>query len=273
MDYAKEFENNKYVKIPQFLNEGMSQFLYEYIVMQESSMKYLVDNNLIYDKIAEDYRNFFGAIDNEKISFFDPALGKRIDKVDDNRTNCYCRYADPAFETLLGGMVDPLGKILKKELHPNYSYCRIYRTGNELKKHKDRSACEISVTLCLGYENGDKPWDIFMGEDESNPITLQQGDAIIYRGCDVTHWRHAYEGVQQAQVFMHYNDKNGPLYKPDMGYDERPCLAVPRRNVMIANAENRLFYGGNKLANDDMERPSIKEQKMITPDIPWEKLT
>ena len=260
MDYAKEFNDNKYVKIPQFLNEGMSQFLYEYIVMQESSTNFLVDNNFIYDKIAEDYRNFFGATNNDSENR-------------NNRTNCYCRYADPAFETLLGGMVDPLGKILKKELHPNYSYCRIYRTGNELKKHKDRYACEISVTLCLGYESGDKPWDIFMGEDESNPIALQQGDAVIYRGCDVAHWRHAYEGVQQAQVFLHYNDKNGPLYKPDMGYDERPCLAVPRRNVMIANAENRLFYGGNKLPHDDKERPSIKEQKMINPDVPWEKLT
>ena len=70
MDYAKEFDDNKFVKIPQFLNEGMAQFLYEYIVMQESSMKYLVDNNLIYDKIAEDYKNFFGAIDNESIIHF-----------------------------------------------------------------------------------------------------------------------------------------------------------------------------------------------------------
>jgi hypothetical protein len=33
---------------------------------------------------------------------------------------------------------------------PTYSYARIYANGDELKKHRDRPACEVSVTLHLG---------------------------------------------------------------------------------------------------------------------------
>ena len=38
------------------------------------------------------------------------------------------------------------------ELVPTYSYHRLYTTGTELKRHKDRPSCEISTTLCLGYD-------------------------------------------------------------------------------------------------------------------------
>ena len=32
-------------------------------------------------------------------------------------------------------------------LIPTYSYARIYKNGDELKRHKDRPSCEISTTL------------------------------------------------------------------------------------------------------------------------------
>lgn len=88
------------------------------------------------------------------------------------------------------------------ELYNTYNYSRIYKKGNVLEIHKDRDACEISVTLDLG---GDK-WSIFMGGEE---IMLDIGDAVIYKGCDIPHWREEFKGNTHTQSFIHYVDKNG----------------------------------------------------------------
>jgi hypothetical protein len=32
---------------------------------------------------------------------------------------------------------------------------------------------------------------------------------VIYKGCEVEHWRDAYKGLNHAQVFLHYNEKQG----------------------------------------------------------------
>jgi hypothetical protein len=39
---------------------------------------------------------------------------------------------------------------------------------------------------------------------------MNVGDAVIYRGCEMYHWREKYiEGQWQAQVFIHYVDQDG----------------------------------------------------------------
>jgi hypothetical protein len=35
------------------------------------------------------------------------------------------------------------------KLYPAYTYARIYKKGDELKRHKDRLSCEISTTMNL----------------------------------------------------------------------------------------------------------------------------
>jgi hypothetical protein len=54
---------------------------------------------------------------------------------------------------------------------------------------------------------------------------MKPGDMIIYRGCEVDHWREAFKGLNHAQMFMHYNDADGP-YKGR--YDGRPILGIPK---------------------------------------------
>ena len=73
-------------------------------------------------------------------------------------------------------------------VHPTYSYYRVYRNGDELKPHSDRPACEISTTLCFNYSYDDKKYQypIFM---DGQRVVLYPGDLVIYRGCDLKHWR------------------------------------------------------------------------------------
>ena len=45
---------------------------------------------------------------------------------------------------------------------------------------------------------------------DGKAINLKPGDAVIYKGCDVKHWREPYEGDYHIQTF-HYVDANGKI--------------------------------------------------------------
>ena len=110
---------------------------------------------------------------------------------------------------------------------PTYSYARIYKKGDVLKRHKDRYSCEVSMTMNLGGDS----WPIYLepsGETDKEgvKIDLEPGDALIYRGCEVEHWREAFEGENCGQVFLHYNDASGENAKEN-AYDRRPFLGLP----------------------------------------------
>jgi hypothetical protein len=121
----------------------------------------------------------------------------------------------------------PLAESVSRlKLFPTYSYFRVYQRGDVLAKHKDRPACEISLTLCLGYE-AEEPWPIFVeGPAGASAISLAPGDALVYRGIECAHWREALEGEKVAQVFLHYVDQNGPY--AEWKYDKRPALPFTR---------------------------------------------
>lgn len=92
---------------------------------------------------------------------------------------------------------------------PTYSYIRVYRTGDDLKKHSDRPSCEISVTVNLG---GDCDWPIHIERPDHSiaSMTLKPGDAMLYLGCQAQHWRDPIPGSRCVQVFLHYVDSQGP---------------------------------------------------------------
>jgi hypothetical protein len=123
-------------------------------------------------------------------------------------------YNDP----LMTGLLDIKLPIVEKEsdlkLFPTYAYWRYYVFGAILKKHTDRPACEISVTACIKkYDN----WPIVI---EGTSFELEEGDAVLYAGCDQKHWRSGvYKGEGMAQVFFHYVNKNG-IYQ-NYAYDNK----------------------------------------------------
>lgn len=86
---------------------------------------------------------------------------------------------------------------------PTYSFNRIYKNGNILTRHTDRKACEVSLTVHL---DGDVDWYIFLEIPEKSivPVLLNKGDALLYFGREMPHWRNKFEGQYYSQVFLHY---------------------------------------------------------------------
>lgn len=134
----------------------------------------------------------------------------------------HSKYADPAMESLLLILKDTIEENTGLKVEPTYSYYRVYREGDDLKIHTDRPSCEISCTLCFNYEygNSEYKWPIFMN---GKPVILEPGDLIIYRGCDLEHWRDSLETKNEeswhVQGFFHYVDVQGPYI--DYKYDQR----------------------------------------------------
>jgi hypothetical protein len=130
-------------------------------------------------------------------------------------------YADPLMESLMVNKIDLMQKETGLELLCTYSFWRMYTMFADLKKHKDRPSCEISVTVMIGSD-GNK-WPIFM---EGDNIELNPVDAIIYLGCELEHWREEFTGDWHAQCFLHYVNKNGP--NKEWVKDKRLLYGTPR---------------------------------------------
>ena len=215
------FQQQKYQVVKNAVSYELANFIYNYFMLKRDAVGWLYKNNITYDT---------------------GLLGTWTDKQVPNTFSC---YADFAMETLMMKVRPKMMEETGLKLIPTYSYARIYKHGDILRRHKDRPSCEISCTLNLG---GD-PWPIFIdgtGSDnvideykniikpnapEGTKVLLEVGDMLVYSGCELEHWREPFEGENCGQVFLHYNHVNGPFAEKNR-FDRRPMLGVPTvRNI------------------------------------------
>ena len=120
-----------------------------------------------------------------------------------------------AFLELLVEKIPFMAEVTEEPMFPTYSYARMYKNGEVLKKHTDRGACEVSVTLHLGSDGVEWPIYFETPDKRTVALNLKPGQAAIYLGCIAPHWRDAYEGTDYRQVFLHYvraRGENGQYY-------------------------------------------------------------
>jgi hypothetical protein len=146
---------------------------------------------------------------------------------DEQIPNTYSHYADIAMETLLLKCQPGMEKATGLKLYPAYTYARIYKKGDELKRHKDRFSCEISTTMNLGGDD----WPIYVEPSgkvnkKGVKIDLKPGDMLVYYGCKLEHWREKFKGDECCQVFLHYNNTKTKGSELNL-FDKRPHLGLP----------------------------------------------
>jgi len=128
---------------------------------------------------------------------------------DPQAPNSSAVYNYMPFVRLLVEKVPEVSELLGEKVLPTYTYARVYKTGSELLRHRDRPACEVSLTLNL-LKDSEWPIHFQRPDDSETCIELQPGDAVIYLGCQADHWREKFVGTECAQLFMHYVRSNGP---------------------------------------------------------------
>lgn len=122
-----------------------------------------------------------------------------------------------------------LEQIVGYELLPTYAYSRLYANGNILEKHKDRPACEISITVQLGRSHN-YAWPIYAGNQR---FDLAEGDGMVYHGCDIEHWRdqcNGPDGYYSGQAFFHFVKANGQ-YAEHAGDPEINKIVSPNKYI------------------------------------------
>lgn len=204
----KYFDENDYVVIEKFLKPEMAALLYEYA--KNKSRREAIKEAFHPQWYQKGYDGWFD---------------------DPQAPGSYSLYGDPLMDGLLEMSNQFVSNTIQKQLISTYSYWRLYITNNVLEKHKDRPSCQYSTTLCLGYdisnlEDKDYNWPIYIKSKngKENRVDLKPGDMVIYKGCEVEHWRDAYKGLNHAQVFLHYNEKDGEY---NIKNDGRTFLGLP----------------------------------------------
>ena len=210
------FKTKKYQIIKQAIPYDLANFIFNYFLLKRDAVDFMYQNNIIYDN------GMFGTWSDKQVP------------------NTYSHYADMVMETLMMKVLPKMQQETGLQLIPTYSYARLYKKGDILKRHKDRPSCEISTTLNLGGA----PWPIFIDGTGSNnvideyknihkpnapkgtKVLLEVGDMLVYSGCELEHWREPFEGDICGQVFLHYNHVNGPFANKNM-FDGRPKLGLP----------------------------------------------
>ena len=200
------FKKNKYIILKKVISPDLATFVANYLVMKKQVL-----DTCVKEKYLSPYETILGHYEqpNEQIP------------------NTYCHYADIAVETLMLKLQPIMEKSTELKLYPAYTYARIYKKGDELKRHKDRFSCEISTTMNLAGDD----WPIYLepsGETGKKgvKVDLKPGDMLVYSGCELEHWREKFKGKECVQVFLHYNNRKTPGSKDNM-FDTRPHLGLP----------------------------------------------
>ena len=200
------FKTKKYTVIRKAISEDLANFIANYFLMQKQ----------VYDTCLES--RYFSPFENI-IGTYEPSDGQI--------PHTYSQYSNMAMETLLLKCQPDMEKATGLKLYPAYTYARIYKKGDELKRHKDRFSCEISTTMNLGGDD----WSIYLepsGEvgQKGIKVDLKKGDMLVYSGCELEHWRKKFKGKQCIQVFLHYNNTKTKFARENM-FDRRKHLGLP----------------------------------------------
>ena len=161
--------DNNYLYIPNFISQDHANHLYNKFI------NYCIEENLPGDTQVESSHAVYNYVD---------------------------------FLELLCERTPQINNFLGEPVLPTYTYARVYKEGSDLKIHKDRDACEISLTLHLA---GDAEWPIYIKKPngEEVALNLKSGDAMMYLGCEAEHWREQFQGQEYVQVFLHYVRSRG----------------------------------------------------------------
>ena len=212
------FKKNKYVILKKVISPDLAAFVANYLLMKKQ-----VFDTCVKEKYLSPYETILG----------------HYERKDEQIPNTYCHYADIAMETLMLKLQPIMEKSTDLKLYPAYTYARIYKKGDELKRHKDRFSCEISTTINLGGDDwpiylepdptkgGDKPGVGYVSENTKGiKVDLKPGDMLVYRGIELEHWREKFKGKECVQAFLHYNNRKTPGAKDNM-FDKRLHLGLP----------------------------------------------
>jgi hypothetical protein len=115
-----------------------------------------------------------------------------------------------AFDSLLSTYKQDVSEVVGRPLTPTYSFVRKSYRGGTLPYHFDRPVCEVSVTVNIETSNN-CVWPFYLDHNSPTEYLMNVGDAVIYNGYELIHWRNPLEADFNTQLCLHYVYSDGPF--------------------------------------------------------------
>ncbi len=123
------------------------------------------------------------------------------------------RYNEPLLRYYQRELAPFISRVAGAAFKPSFGYFASYRHGATLKKHTDRPQCALTASLLLDFAAGSSSanaWPLYLelpASGEQVAIALDVGDAVLFRGCELPHYREPFAGERSASYFLHYVDE------------------------------------------------------------------
>jgi hypothetical protein len=117
---------------------------------------------------------------------------------------------EPVLEFLAAQLAGLVAEITGESVPMTFPpYLRVYDPGGRLPRHRDRPVCRWNVDLVVGGKPAPtRPtaWPLWIeSRGQRRAARLALGEAVLYRGYAVSHWRHRQrDGRSTAVASLHY---------------------------------------------------------------------
>jgi hypothetical protein len=181
---------------------------------------------LIVPNLVQDVSYLFSPLPEQRGMVIYDGTGKIIFSTEDEPQvgGSFSSYRNPIYRELFYETKQKIEKILSMSLEPTYYFDRFYFQGQSLSPHVDRESCEVSVSIQLST-NAQTLWPLWFKKPDGtyDCVTLKSGDGVIYKGCEIEHWRDPLGSdaivdeeffvkgkIYHHQIFLHYVNADGP---------------------------------------------------------------
>lgn len=125
-------------------------------------------------------------------------------------------HNDPVIRFLQQQIFRHLQPLFSQAVKPSYTYLTLYPPGVSMVKHTDREQCAWNMSLVLDMETlvpTENSWPLYLQTAQGQQaIHLNLGDAVLYPGYHMPHWREpADQAVAVALFHFVAEDYSGAL--------------------------------------------------------------
>jgi hypothetical protein len=117
-------------------------------------------------------------------------------------------------------LTDAVSAVAGERVKPSFAFFASYHPGSVLPPHRDRDQCEYSMSILIDHSpelDQASPWPLYLhppGAPAAVPISTRLGDAVLYKGREVTHYREPLAAADYCSFWFFFyvpESFDGPL--------------------------------------------------------------
>lgn len=118
----------------------------------------------------------------------------------------------PGFNAFFAETAAHVREISGVAVAPTYSFLSIYPAGADLHRHVDRAGCDLTLAMFIAHHFRTETEVCFLNfvcNGRAVSVKAKPGDAVLFAGRELTHWRSADERLgEMTTLLFHFELPN-----------------------------------------------------------------